>query len=268
MVISIISTIPFSTILGFVKKSYFASVAAVAAATAAATTQRRSPNLYLEPFRETQYIIEKRRGYETVNVAVGFRVCNMFSPDKNRLNFVKYILVGPVRSRFVRILRDENGLTYKTSINIDYYEHAGDFTIYTQVDSNKLVKNSTNRGKGLLPILFRILHDIYQNGITADEFKTAKGYLKGILARNLEDNNTLAEHNGKSVLFYNENDVYSYSKKYEVCYKDITREEINAVIRKYFIAENMCVYMNGEGLPSLNTIKRIVETAGFIPLNN
>lgn len=256
MVLSIVSPLSYNVIMSFIKKTYFWKE----------RIERNilrlpPPNLYLEPFREPQIIIQKKGGMESTNVAIGFRTCNMYSSDKYTLNLLKYVLIGPIMSRFFRILRDEHGLTYRTNIVSNNYEHMGDFTIFTQVDPLKLLHS--HNSPGLLPIISRIFSDLRKNGVTAEEFKTAKGYLKGILTRHLEDNDSLADHNGKHFLFDSgepdagEEGVFSYIKKYELCYDAISRQHIHQVIKKYFIGENLCIFILGSKVPSIKVVREI-----------
>ena len=73
---------------------------------------------------------------------------------------------------------------------------------------------------------------------------------------NLEDNDVLAEHIGKEFLLYGvKRKIISYSDIYETYFKNITKENINTVIRKYFKPENMSVCIVGEQIPS----QRVIE---------
>ena len=72
----------------------------------------------------------------------------------------------------------------------------------------------------------------------------------------LEDNDVLAEHIGKEFLLYGDKKkIISYSDIYDKYYKDITKENIDTVIRKYFKPENMSVCIVGEQIPSQSTIE-------------
>ena len=253
MVLSIVSSIPYKPIMSFIKNTYFFKERINRN-----TLRLPPPNLYLEPFREPQIIVEKKDGLESTNVAIGFRTCNMYSNDKYTLNLLKFVLIGPIMSRFFRILRDENGLTYRTNIGINNYEHSGDFTVFTQIDPNKLLRNKNK--PGLLPIIASIFRDLLKHGITEEEFKTAKGYLKGIIFRHFEDNDSLADHNGRHFLFdsgepdASDENVFSYLKKYDLCYSRITRDDIHRTIKKYFVLENLCIFILGTKVPSIKSV--------------
>lgn len=251
MVLSIVSPLPFKKILHYIKNTFFFKTKKIYQD----NFLLPSPNFCIKPSRDIQIIIQQKM-IESTNIAIGFRTCSMYSNDKYILKLLKNVLIGPETSRFFNILRNKNGLTYNTNININNYETSGDFTIFTQIDPNKLIKNGTH--KGLLPIISSILQDLYINGITEKELNKSKGFLKGRLARNIEDNNILAEHNGKSFLFDNEEqqeNVFSYLKKYELHYSHITCEDIHRIIKKYFINENLCIFIIGYKNPTIKTIR-------------
>lgn len=267
MVLSIVSTIPFKTIFNFIKKTDFFKKKS--------KFNILGENVLCKPYTEfhnnveinnlgvnrnsnTNIIIQKKRDLEITFLAFGFRTCNFFSNEKYILNLLKFVLTGPIISRFFRILREENGLTYNTNISINNYECYGDFTVFTQVNPHKIIKNG--KKKGLIPIISDIFKDLYINGITTEEFNIANGYLKGILTRNSENNDVLAEHNGEHVLYWNnkkqKNDIFSYLKKYETCYSKITQKDIHNIIQKYFINENVYIFILGSIVPTEKVIRK------------
>jgi predicted Zn-dependent peptidase len=126
----------------------------------------------------------------------------------------------------------------------------GDMTIYTQTNPENVSR--------LLKEIIAILSDIKKHGISADELKTAKGYLKGLLARHLENNDYLAEHNGKE-LFYGAVGT-SYINKYKTHYDDIRGEDIQRAAQQYLRRENCCVAICGEKLPTKNNIEKHFAT--------
>jgi 5,10-methylene-tetrahydrofolate dehydrogenase/methenyl tetrahydrofolate cyclohydrolase len=53
--------------------------------------------------------------------------------------------------------------------------------------------------------------------------------------------------------------IIPYSKAYDTFYKNITKKEVDAIIKKYFKKSNMNVCLVGEKLPALNDVKTICE---------
>jgi len=250
MVLSIVSSLDYSAVLRAVKKTHFVgrSVRGIA-------PPRRVPVLAITPQNKPNIVFIKRPNIASTIVAIGFRTCSMYSAEKYALNLLKYIFIGPTSSYFFDQLRTKNGLTYSTTIYTNYYENTGDFVIYTQVAAEKLMKNGASR-PGLLPVIFNIIRKLKKNGISKKDFDTAKGYMQGVLLRNLEDNDTLADHNGMRALFYAAAAavappaIYSYRNKYKECYEKLTREDLNRALRKYFCAENLTIVCLGSHEPA------------------
>ena len=125
---------------------------------------------------------------------------------------------------------------------------------FAETDSKKLIKNGNS--KGVLPLLIGLINDLLKNGVNDKEFLLAKISKKEKMKLNLEDNDVLAEHIGKEFLLYGDKrKIISYSDIYETYFKNITKENINTVIRKYFKPENMSVCIVGEQIPS----QRVIE---------
>jgi predicted Zn-dependent peptidase len=222
-----------------------------AAAAAAKTFPPSTPAIYIAPLNDEFSVRLYKKNLEATVVCVGFRICDITHSDKYILNLLKFILIGSSRSRFYAILRDKYGLTYKTSVETTYYAAAGDMTIYTQTNPQNLPR--------LLKEMVEILCDIKKHGVSTDELKTAKGYLKGLLTRHLENNDYLAEHNGKE-LFYAVADGVSYIDKYKTYYEPIRVGDIQHIAQQYLRRENCCVAICGAKLPTKNNIEKYFAT--------
>ena len=83
--------------------------------------------------------------------------------------------------------------------------------------------------------------------------------MRGDIDIELEDTDNIAEYNGSEYLMYPNEKVVPYNKIYETYLKDIKKDEVDKVIRKYFVKENMCVCLVGDELPSINVIKQQCE---------
>jgi predicted Zn-dependent peptidase len=116
------------------------------------------------------------------------------------------------------VLRENHGVTYSSNVYTQYFENTGYFLIYTQTDPKNTFVNSIHQEKklGVLPLLLKMCFDIRTKGITSDELETAKGNIKGKYLLNMENNDTLANHNGKNMILYGDN----FNKNF-VPYSDI-----------------------------------------------
>ena len=170
-------------------------------------------------------------------MAIGFTVCNRFSPDYFGLDILRIILTGNMSSLLFMELREKNGLTYTVGIDFSTYDTVGNFVIITNVDKNRVVC----KGKvvGAVDIIINIFKKLKLKGITQHQLKIAKGYLKGVLSLSTEDTFNLSNINGQRALFNNPDKNIPLGDIYEKRYKSITLSQINSLINKYFIQANM-----------------------------
>lgn len=248
-VLSIVTNTPFETIKSILKKSYFMK-------NVLPTNQyilNRNINFNIEPQSKIQYLLQKKVGIVTNLLMIGFRTCSDLSDDKYPLILIKNMM-NDLSGRLAMLLREEHGLTYTSNATTNYYENVGDFIFFAETDSKKLIKNGSS--KGVLPLIIGLINDLLKNGITEKEFLLTKHSKREKMKLKLEDNDVLAEHIGKEFLLYGDKrKIISYSDIYDTYYKDITKEIVNAVIRKYFKPENMSVCIVGEQIPSQSTIE-------------
>ena len=248
-VLSIVTNTPFETIKSMVKKSYFMK-------NVLPTNQyilNRNIQFHIEPQNKMQYLLQKKVGIVTNLLMIGFRTCNDLSDDKYVLNLLRKMM-NDLSGRLAMLLREDHGLTYTSNATTNYYENIGDFIFFAETDSKKLIKNGNS--KGVLPLLIGLINDLLKYGVNDKEFLLAKISKKEKMKLNLEDNDVLAEHIGKEFLLYGvKRKIISYSDIYETYFKNITKENINTVIRKYFKPENMSVCIVGEQIPS----QRVIE---------
>lgn len=248
-VLSIVTNTPFEIIKTIIKKSYFMKNVLL-------TNQyimNRNIHFNIEPQSKIQYTLQKKVGIVTNLLMIGFRTCNDLSDDKYVLNLLRKMM-NDLSGRLAMLLREDNGLTYTSNATTNYYENIGDFIFFAETDSKKLIKNGSS--KGVLPLAIGLINDLLKHGVNDKEFLLSKNSKKEKMKLQLEDNDVLAEHIGKEFLLYGDTKkIISYSDIYETHFKNITKEHVNTVIRKYFKPENMSVCIVGEQIPS----QRVIE---------
>jgi predicted Zn-dependent peptidase len=271
MVLSIVSNIPLKDILRAVEKSHF-------------TISHSRMGKPLPSIREfsiplpvggIQYKWKQKPALKSIYLSISFKTCNQYSKDKYVLDFLKNVLSGALSSRLFTVLREDNGLTYRSDINTDYCEVMGEFMIYTQMDSHKLLrndgirndrirndgkKNTKTKGEGVLPLIIQMLNDLIRNGITKEELTMFKHNIRGKMLLSQEDLDAQTEYNGTEYLLYNEPDkIVPYSKIYSVYYEPITLEQLHDCIRRYFRKSLAVVGILGSHLPHLSEIQNHCE---------
>ena len=278
MLLSIVSTLPFETIVRYVKKTCFVRM-----------DPRRNE---VEPILNTvpRMIYDKQTGVQveiraipdiqTAYVSIAFRTCNLYSDDVHALQVLRAILGATFTSRMFTILREKNGLTYTSRVLTTYYEHAGDICFFAITDSKKLLYNRSTKQtktrkpatrttprvrlskpakKGVLPLIMDMVRDLIRNGVSEKELSETKQYLEGKQMLNMEDAGTQVDYNGREMFLHNTTDIVPYRSVYEKHVRPITRADIHRVIRTYLNPENMNVAIVGGGLGSIPAIRKACE---------
>jgi predicted Zn-dependent peptidase len=251
IILSVVSSVSFQKIKRFVEKSYFLKYRANEYSN---LSHSYHINPIITPQHEIKYSLQVKSNINTTHLYLCFRTMKV---DKYKLNILKTILSSSFNSRLFMLLREENGLTYTSDVFTNYNGANGDFIIYAEMNNKKLIKNGAK--KGVLPLLTDLIIDLVDKGITANELKVAKGYLKGSMTINMENNDEMAAHNGLYCLLHPGEEMISYTQLYDKFYKKYTVDDINLLIKSYFLKSNMCVCLVGENLPSLKNIKSQCE---------
>jgi len=269
MVLSIVTHIPFSSIKNMLKHTFFH----------ARSNRLNSLCDPSAPFSTTitpqtgiKYDIRKSDVEKSVYLAVGFRTCDMFHPDIYPLELLSVVLAGTMSGRLFILLREKNAVTYSSKVDSNHYSYSGDFIIHTSADYKKIIHNNSigqtrKRGRkngGVLPLIIGELKNLIKNGITEEELRIAKGYMKGKSVMNLEKCENQAMHNGEYAIMetYNQRrdlPFVKYSDVYDKYVEPLKCSDIIRVIKTYFIPDRMGVVLIGKHVPSLDKVTSIVE---------
>jgi predicted Zn-dependent peptidase len=176
-----------------------------------------------------QKIIHKNK--HTTNISLGFVTCPYSSDDKSCLELFSAILGGGMNSYLFTIMREQNGLTYHSEVNTEYFQTTGSFVVTLEEDSNKIMRNGEK--KGVLPLLMDCFRHFVKKGVTCKQLKDAKEIVYETMIRDAEDSYTIAEYNAMEFMYCEKR--IPYMEQFHKKYKHITIENINAVIQKYFI---------------------------------
>ena len=185
---------------------------------------------------------------KTSYISISFRVCEYNSPDKYVLDLLAELFSGFFSSKLFVALREENGLTYLSDTNTEYYESCGDFTIFAISDVSKLFIYDREHKKGVLPIIVDTLNEILKHGPSNEELHVTKLNMhRSREISNVAEN--CAEYNGEWVLMHPNNEPpVPFQQEFDTYYATITRDKIRDVARKYFKRENMSVRIFGNGV--------------------
>lgn len=250
MVISVVSHLPFENVIQMIEKTYFIKTTKKLIE----IPEKYKVNKIVLPQNNIKYSFKKKTGFNVSHLCVCFRTT---TDDKYVLNLLNYILSGPMSAKLFMILREENGLTYSSDTDTNYYDAYGDFRIYASAMDEKILKNG--KKKGVLPLLINLINHLIKQGVNEEEIVLAKGYLKGTMELDLEDSDTLTSYNGENLILYENKKIIPYSHIFEEKYKNITKKQIDDVIKKYFKKQNMTFCFIGEKLNDMEILKQECE---------
>ncbi len=173
------------------------------------------------------FLTEKKEASQT-SLLIGHSGIKRNTDDYIKISFLNTLLGGSFTSRINRNLREKNGLTYgaRTSFNARMY--AGDFTIETEINTDKT-------GFAVEEII-KELNDIRENFVSDEEIENARNYITGNYPLQLETSNAVS---GKLMTL----ELYGMDKNYFDTYissiNNITKEDIRETARKYLHPEKL-----------------------------
>jgi predicted Zn-dependent peptidase len=241
VILSIVSSMSFKAIKEFINNTYFAK---------AARSNNVVPEITGCPTQTTeiQYKIIKA---VTTYVSVSFR---FLTEDRYIMSCLGTILSGPMSSRLWKILRDDAALAYGANAEVTVHETYSDFCIYCDTDNSKILAKP-----GVLQLTIDLVNDLLKNGVNSAELNVAKGYLNGQMTRHSENDIHLSGYNGANTIMFPNEPIIPYAKLFDRFYKEISVEDINRCIRKYFRREFMCVCITCDNPVKLASVKTISE---------
>jgi predicted Zn-dependent peptidase len=248
MVLSIVSSIPFDTIIHYISGTSFTKHPAY-------IIPITNPNLgVLISNCKSNYVLVPSNS-ETSRIEIGVRICNQFENDEfHALNVLRHIISGTMSSRIFVELREIRGLSYRSGSYMTLYETVGIFVLFAISDCTRLMKDKSRMGT--IPVMFSILDDLVKNGVKDGELKMAKQTIRESLKMESVAGADKSSYNGIRVMLHNETekDIMSNGEIYEKCYKKITKSNINQVIQKYFAGNNYYLSIIGGKLPNVSEL--------------
>lgn len=172
-----------------------------------------------EKFKEPKLALRYKET-EQVHLAFGFPA---FSYDDERIYALKLlstILGGTMSSRLFINIREKQGLCYYINSETQEYKDVGNLKIQAGLDKSRIGEAIT--------LILKELKDILKNGITDEELRRAKEYIKGKTILALEDSSNLAGFFGKQELLHKE--VLTPEEKFARIEK-VTVKEVEGVAR-------------------------------------
>jgi predicted Zn-dependent peptidase len=168
-----------------------------------------------------------------------FRIGNVgiarTNPDRVGIEVVNTLFGGRFTSWLSTELRIKNGLTYGASSFFDERVGRGPFAI------NSFTPNATT--ERCIDLALEQLKKLHTQGITEEELKSAKAYIKGQFPPTIETSDQLAREIAE-LEFYglDEREVNTFSAKIEA----MTLADAKRIIQQYFPLDNLVFVLIGK----------------------
>lgn len=194
-------------------------------------------------------------GNETIDVAIeldenakttflvwGFRTVNQYSEKKYAFELIAEILNG-MSGRLFHIFRQKHKLVYTIEADSGEEEFNGFFAVSIEFNGKEL--------KTVVELLCEMFTKLVEKGFTNTEFHTGRDRLRGSHHIQYENINTFANHNGLQQLLFirdrkNVSDTSSkkiipFQKMWDRVYKKITINQLENLMKEYFVYRNIVV---------------------------
>ncbi len=132
---------------------------------------------------------------EQIQLCLGFPAVSYSDQRRPALAILRVILGGNMSSRLFISVRERRGLAYYIKADVNLYEDTGLFYIQAGLDKRRL----TFAVQAILSELNRVK----KQGVTADELRKAKEFLRGKMLLDLEDSSSLASWFGRQEVLEN-----------------------------------------------------------------
>lgn len=165
--------------------------------------------------------------------------------DRVPIQLVNTIFGG----RFTSILNDElrvsSGLTYGAHSQFGRYLQPGPFYISTFTQNSNTVQ--------AIDMTLAVLERLHQKGLTAEQLKSAKTYLKGQFPPAIETSDQLASVLTQFDFFgLNDREINDYFRRLDA----ITLQECQRVIQQYFPSENLVFVIVGKAAETKQALSK------------
>jgi predicted Zn-dependent peptidase len=133
-----------------------------------------------------------RRATEQAHLTVGWRTFPLDDPDRYPLAVLNHVLGAGMSSRLFQEIRERRGLAYSVYSYTSLYSDAGALMVYAGCAPTRLVE--------VRSLIDDEVGRLCAEGITADELRVAKGYLRGSMPLSLEDSGSRMARLGSSMV--------------------------------------------------------------------
>jgi predicted Zn-dependent peptidase len=185
--------------------------------------------------KEPRLMVETKPDSHQAHIELGIRSFARASADRYAWNLFNLQFGVGFTSRLFREIREKKGLCYTVRSGASSWADSGYWSIYAGVSNDKIEEATS--------AILDEMKKVREKGFTEEELGIAKKRLKTVLAFKSEDPEFLGEYYGRQEVF---GQPIQTLEEYLKHIEHVTVEEVNALIRKYFITQtlNMAVVTN------------------------
>ena len=209
------------------------------------------------PSKGKRLLLVDKSDASQVYFAIGNTGVNATDPDRTAIRIVNTIFGGRFTSELNEALRVESGYTYGAESFFDDRKVAGPFAIFS------FTKNETTTPA--IDLALQVLAKLHKDGVTEEQLKSAKSYIKGQFPPNIETSRQLARIIA-SHEFYGLGD--DEVNQLEARVDAVTPEVARQVIQKHFPAENLVFVLIGKASAVGPAVKKYAPTQDTRPISD
>lgn len=181
-------------------------------------------------------VLIREKKTEQIHIALGVRTVPIDHPDEYPLAVLASVMGGGISSRLFEEVREKRGLAYYVRTSSDHYMDAGTIVSTAGIDPKRV-----DQAIEVMMEQYRLVATGKMN-ITDEEITKAKEYIKGHLVLELEDSRSVAS-------FYAHQELTNHQVENpdQILAKidAVTKEQIEAVGKKYFVNEGLNLALIG-----------------------
>jgi zinc protease len=192
-----------------------------------------------------------------VYFAIGNTGVSATDPDRVAIRVVNTIFGGRFTSQLNEALRVESGYTYGAESFFDDRKLAGPFLIFS------FTKNETTTPA--IDLALQVLAKLHRDGVTEEQLKSAKSYIKGQFPPNIETSRQLARIIASHEFYgLGDDEVNQLESRVDA----VTPEMARQVIQKHFPAENLVFVLIGKASAVGPAVKKYAQAQDTRPISD
>ncbi|OHE78539.1 MAG: hypothetical protein A2107_09695 [Verrucomicrobia bacterium GWF2_62_7] len=174
---------------------------------------------------------------------------NRVNPDRVTIEIVNTLFGGRFTSMLNTELRIKSGLTYGAGSSFAQLKARGPFVI------NTFTRNAST--EEAIDLALDTLKRLHEKGVSDDDLKSAKSYLKGQFPPDIETSNQLAAVLAELVFNgLDEREINTYYAKIDA----VTMADVQRVIKQYFPLDNLTFVLIGKAAEIEAVAKKYAPT--------